>query len=196
MISKGHLPDDQHSLAVLVFAGEGSASPSLHKVLLSPLRVASRLDPNAESSGFEASSGLSVDDSVDLLSPHLIPVYSTRTFFPEAERRSLLRSWLERLRESEQKAHSYSAAHSPNHDPDIKVASTPAPHSPKEAEGFDLLSIPNSERTLSPSPKTGQDEIYLLRNPPEAISIGLETTFVAIALWRMRLWEGDGWTVS
>lgn len=37
--------------------------------------------------------------------------------------------------------------------------------------------------------------IFLLRNPHQLVECGINTAPLAIALWRMRLWNGAGWTI-
>lgn len=52
---------------------------------------------------------------------------------------------------------------------------------------------------LSPSSTTvpiPRQTAYVLRNSPGMLKRGIDMTSVAVALWRMRLWDGEGWTSS
>lgn len=40
---------------------------------------------------------------------------------------------------------------------------------------------------------THLDTAYLIRNPRTMLESNIDTTSLAIALWRMRLWDGEGW---
>lgn len=57
-------------------------------------------------------------------------------------------------------------------------------------------------KSISPAPKSGEDvgrkpsTAYLLSNPLAMIENKVDVSGVAIALWRLRLWDGDGWTAA
>lgn len=42
-------------------------------------------------------------------------------------------------------------------------------------------------------PTAPRETVFVIRNPLVLLEYNLDTTSLAVALWRLRLWEGEGW---
>lgn len=88
----------------------------------------------------------------DLLPPHRVPVYNGRRLFPDPSRRTVMRSWLEKLCAS-----------------------------PDTTNAKDTVEAAKMETA------------FIIRNPRQMLERRIDMAPLAVALWRIRLWDGEGW---
>jgi len=98
------------------------------------------------------------------LSPHLVPVYNGPALFPSPIQRASLRSHLDRILKIERDA------------------------------AFNLRrnSSDTPGRALKKGEREKSSDVYVLRSDKATLGRA-ETVGVAVALWRLRMWEGMGW---
>lgn len=165
---EGRIPDDPYALAYLNFgryvAGRTPNDPP-DPFKIPPFPRMASLQTLSSDPTF--SLPIPLGEHQPTLSPHRVPIYSAPALFPDQSRRLLLERALERLFFSEKRS--------------LKLQPERTPTGPIGTYTSRLdASLPDSG-------------VYVLRNSPEALRIGLEATPAAIALWRMRLWDGEGW---
>lgn len=110
---------------------------------------------------------LSQLDNNNLLPSHMVPIYQVDRLCPSSDnaRQSSLLTSLEKL---------------------ARLQSTPQNPHPATQQDADSPHAPI--RIASSS-----GHAYLIRNPHQLVSCGVDAAPLAIALWRMRLWNGEGW---
>ncbi|KAF9509858.1 hypothetical protein BS47DRAFT_1348673 [Hydnum rufescens UP504] len=102
------------------------------------------------------------------LSPHLIPIYNGISLFPDAAQRATLHARLQDLLHSERDS--------------------------RWSEGLPQTNS-NLERNDRREMKEKTSDAYLIRS--DALTLArADTVPFAIACWRLRMWEGEGWRTS
>lgn len=111
--------------------------------------------------------------------PHpksLLPVYNGPTFFPNKEQRAILRASLDKLLGLERVKRQRSSSLS-SYDTSSAIESKPCPLTTT------TIVQPHKEKT---------SDAYLLRSDAHTLQ-HIDTVPLAVACWRVRMWEGQGW---
>lgn len=160
-------PDDKDSLAIIAFPElPDVASSSKDSRENAPFAVLASSGVPAPSSKSPRPVPLQLN-SHELLPSPLVPIYQADRLFPSSEnaRRSSLLTRLEKL---------------------ARLQSTPQNPLPVTRQGADSPHTP-------PLVDSSSGHAYLIRNPHGLVACGVDAAPLAIALWRMRLWNGEGW---